>query len=141
MKFPRNAKIIKSHFDVAPFAAVFLATLIFLLLGMLLPVPGIPLQPPSASDLPGTDQPTLAVAIDAAGQMFFENAVVNETVLKSELAAAVKKIGTMPTLVLHADKSVSYEQLAHFALLVREPQIGITNLVLATLPRLSEIKP
>jgi biopolymer transport protein ExbD len=40
------------------------------------------------------------------------------------------------TLVIHADKAVSYDELAHIALLVRQPGIGITNLLLATLPRL-----
>ena len=59
MKFPRNAKIIRSHFDVAPFAAVFFVMMMFLLLGALMPVPGIPLLPPTADNLPGTDRPTV----------------------------------------------------------------------------------
>ena len=33
MKFPRSAKILRSQFDIAPFAAVFFALLILLLLG------------------------------------------------------------------------------------------------------------
>ena len=37
MKFPRNAKIIRSHFDAAPFAAVFFLLVIFLMLGALIP--------------------------------------------------------------------------------------------------------
>jgi len=41
------------------------------------------------------------------------------------------------TLIIHADKSVTYSELAHLALLAREPAIGITNLVLATLPQLA----
>jgi biopolymer transport protein ExbD len=135
MKFPRSAKILRSHFDVAPFAAVFFLVVLFILLGALMPVPGIPLQPPSADDLPGTDQPTVAVAVDNQGRMFFENGEVSEFALKSGLAAAVKSTGTPLTLVIHADKSVSYEQIVHLALLARGPQIGITNIILATLPR------
>ncbi len=38
------------------------------------------------------------------------------------------------TLVIHADKSVTYEQLLHLTLLARSPGIGITNILLATLP-------
>ena len=37
------------------------------------------------------------------------------------------------TLVIHADKSVTYEQLVHLTLLARDA--GITNALLATLPR------
>ena len=44
MKFPRNARLLRSPFDVAPFAAVFFLLVIFLLLAALLPVPGLSLQ-------------------------------------------------------------------------------------------------
>ncbi len=135
MKFPRNAKIIRSHFDVAPFASVFFVVVIFLLLGAFIPVPGIPLQPPTAENLPGTSQPTVAIAVDSQGRVFFENRlVVDETELKFSLSNAQAQAHTPLTLVIHADKSVPYEQLAHLALLVREKPIGITNLLLATLP-------
>lgn len=141
MKFPRNAKIIRSHFDMAPFAAVFFIVVIFLLLGALLPVPGIPLSPPVADDLPGTDQPPVAIAVDSQGRIFFQNEVVTEAVLKTSLAAAVKNSAAPLTLVIHADKSVAYEQLARLALLARETPIGITNILLATLPRVPDVKP
>ena len=144
MKFPRNAKIIRSHFDVAPFAAVFFIVVIFLLLGGLMPVPGFPLQsslePPSAAGLPGTDQPTIALAVDSQGRLFFENQLVSEAVLKTSLAVAVKSAAAPLTLVIHADKSVSYDLLAHLALLARDciPSNGITNVLLATLPRVPD---
>jgi biopolymer transport protein ExbD len=141
MKFPRNAKIIRSHFDVAPFAAFFFIVVIFLLLGALLPVPGIPLSPPLADDLPGTDQPTVALAVDSQGRLFFQNELVTEAVLKTSLATAAKNAGVPLTLVIHADKAVAYEQLTRLALLAREKPIGITNLFLATLPRVLDAKP
>lgn len=138
MKFPRSAKILRSQFDVAPFAAVFFALLILLLLGMLLPVPGLrmSLQPPSAADLPGVAGPTVSVAVDSQGRLYYENRVRTESVLTNALAEAVRTAPHPPTLVIHADKQVTYEQLAHLALLARE--VGITNSLLATLPRLSE---
>ena len=135
MKFSRNAKILRSQFDAAPFAAVFFVLVIFLLLGALLPTPGIRLQPPMAGNLPGTDQPAVAMALDSQGNLYFANKIVSEPELKSDLAAAVKNAREPLTLVVHADKSVTYDQLAHLALLAREPGIGITNLLLATLPR------
>ncbi len=136
MKFPRNSKILRSQFDVAPFAAVFFALLIFLLIGALLPVPGLRmgLQPPSATDLPGVDKPTVAMAVDSQGRLYFENQIISEAVLKTTLAALAKGARRPLTLVIHADKAVRYEQLAHLALLARQPEIGITNLLLATLP-------
>jgi biopolymer transport protein ExbD len=137
MKFPRSAKILRSQFDVAPFAAVFFTLLIFLLLAALLPVPGLrmSLTPPTATDLPGVNRPVIALAVDSQNRLYFENQIVTEAVLKTSLAAAVKGAREPLTLVLHADKAVSYEELTHLALLARAPEIGINNIVLATLPR------
>ena len=138
MKLPRTAKILRNQFDVAPFAAVFFALLIFLLLAALLPVSGLrmDLTPPTADDLPGVSQPVVAIAVDSQNRLYFENQLVTEAVLQTSLAAAVKGAREPLTLVIHADKAVSYDALAHLALLARAPEIGITNLLLATLPRL-----
>ena len=135
MKFPRHAQILRSRFDVAPFATVLFVLVIFLLLAALLPTPGIPLSPPAAGNLPGVDKPSVALAVDALGNLYFENQPVTERQLKTCLATAVRAVHEPLTLVIHADKAVSYAQLAHLALLAREPEIGITNLLLATLPR------
>ena len=141
MKFPRTAKILRSQFDVAPFAAVFFALLIFLLLGALLPVPGLrmSLTPPTAADLPGVSGPAIALAVDSQNRRYLENQIVTEAILRTTLAAAAKAAREPLTLVIHADKSVNYDELAHLALLAREPENGNTNLainniVLATLP-------
>lgn len=141
MKFPRNAKILRSHFDVAPFAAVFFCLVIFMLLGALLPVQGLhtSLLPPSASDLAGTDQPSVAMAVDATGRLYFENQTVTERQLKTDLAAAVKGSSEPLTLIIHADKAVSYDTLARLSVLARD--CGITNALLATLPGVGAVKP
>jgi len=135
MKFPRNAKILRSHFDVAPFAAVFFLLVIFLMLGGLLPVQGlrVNLQPPATENLPGVNQRTVAMAVDSTGRFYFENEIVTEPQLKTSLRAAAAGTSEPLTLVIHADKSVSYDQLAHLALLARG--CGLTNSLLATLPR------
>jgi biopolymer transport protein ExbD len=136
MKFPRNAKILRSPFEMAPFAAVLFLLVIFLLLGALLPTEGIrfQLQPPVAGDLPGTDQPTVAMAVDSGGRFYFANQIVtNETQLSNDLRRAVAGARQPLTLVIHADKTVTEDQLRHLALLARN--VGITNALLATLPR------
>ena len=132
MKFPRNAKILHSPFEVAPFAAVFFLLLIFLLLVDWLPTPGIPLQLPEAGDLPGIDKPTVAVAVDSNGRFYFANQIVSEAQLNSSLSNAVKNSRAPLTLVIHQDKTVTADQLIHLALLASAN--GIQSALLATLP-------
>jgi biopolymer transport protein ExbD len=136
MKFPRNTRLLRSPFDVAPFAAVLFLLVIFLMLGALLPVQGlhVELQPPTASDLPGTDKPSVAVAIDSSGRFYFANKIVgSEAELKSSFASAAKNSREPLTLVIHADKLVTYEQFVRLTLLARDA--GIREVLLATLPR------
>jgi biopolymer transport protein ExbD len=134
MKFPRNAKILRSPFEMAPFAAVLFLLVMFLLLAVLLPVQGlrVQLQPPAASDLPGVDTPTVAVAIDSGGRLYFANQIVSEVQLNSSLSNAVKDSRAPLTLVIHADKTVTEDQLIHLALLAHAA--GIQNALLATMP-------
>jgi len=132
MKFPRNAKIMRSPFEVAPFAAVFFLLVLSFLLFALLPTPGIPLQLPVAGDLPGLDQPTVDMAVDSGGRFYFTNNIVSEAQLISCLSNAVKNSRAPLALVIHADKTVTEDQLIHLALLARHA--GITNALLATLP-------
>lgn len=134
MKFPRNSKILRSQFDFAPFAAVFFLLLIFLMLGMLITTPGVSLQVPVADDLPGTAAATVGVAVDASGRLFFDNRMVDERQLKAQLHETVRTSREQLTLVIHADRSVTYEELLRLTQLARGPGIGITNILLATLP-------
>jgi biopolymer transport protein ExbD len=137
MKFPRNIRLLRNPLDVAPFAAVLFLLVIFLLLGALLPVQGLrmQLQPPTANDLPGIDQPGVAVAVDSIGRFYFKNKIVTEAELRAGLINAVKGSREPLTLVVHADKTVTYDQLVRLTLLAREA--GIQNALLATLPRVT----
>ena len=133
MKFPRNAKILHSPFEVAPFAAVFFLLVMMLMLGTLLPVPGLQIQLPVAAGLPGVDRPTVAVAVDASGRYYFANQIVSEQQLENDLRAAAKKSREPLTLVIYADRAVTYDQLIHLTLLATNA--GIYHAVGATLPR------
>ena len=140
MKFPRNARLLRSTFDVAPFAVVFFLLVIFLALAALLPTPGLSLRLPVTDDapgrdLPGTDQPTVAVAIDADGRLFFANQIVTEGELKAHLVDAVKKSHESLTLIVQADQAVTYGQLVQLTMLARDA--GVRDVLLATLPRVS----
>jgi biopolymer transport protein ExbD len=88
----------------------------------------------SGLDLPGTERPTVSVALDADGRCYFASQIVSETQLKFNLAAAVKKSREPLTLVIQADQSVTYGQLVRLTMLARAA--GIQNALLATLPRI-----
>ncbi|MFO1488721.1 MAG: biopolymer transporter ExbD [Verrucomicrobiota bacterium] len=133
MKFPRSARIFRGHLDVAPFAAVFFLLLLFAVIGTLIYTPGVQVDLPRADDLAGTDRPTVAVAVDAAGRVYFENQPVDETVLREDLKQAASKSPEPLTLLVQADKAVAYEHLIRLTLLARDA--GITNSLFAVLPR------
>ena len=135
MRFPRNARILRGHLDAAPFAAVFFLLVIFVMLGTLVYTPGarLELQLPQANGLPGTDKRPVWVAIDADGRLYYENQGIEENDLRRRLQAVVKKSAEPMTLVVYADKAVSYEKCLRLALLAREA--GISEALLATLPR------
>ena len=133
MKFPRNTRLLRNPFDVAPFATVFFLLVIFLMLAALLPAPGIPLQLPGAENLPGTDRPTVSVAVDANDRYYFESQIITGVQLKSALAAAARNSREPLTLVIQADQTVTYGQLVQLTLLAHAA--GIQNALLATLPR------
>ena len=134
MKFTRNARLLRSQLDVAPFAGVFLLLVIFMMLGSLIYTPGarLELQLPQGSGLPGTDKPTVSVAVDADGRLYYENQWVEETALRGRLKTLASKSAEPLTLVVYADKSVSYERLMRLTMLARDA--GIREALLATLP-------
>ena len=140
MKFPRTAKIMGSQSDAAPYAAVFFLLVIFLLIAALLPTPGVglsltPISLPTADDLSGASQPTVAVAIDCSNRLYFANQIISEAQLKASLSNTVHRTSTPLTLIIEADKTVSYDELLHLTLIARDS--GITNALLATLPRVA----
>jgi biopolymer transport protein ExbD len=134
MKLHRNARMLGGILDAAPIASVFFLIVIFVMLGPLVYTPGLRVQLPIANDLPGTDKPTLTVGVDAANRIYYANQLISETELKSKLAAAVASSAEPLTLVVQADKSVTYDFLVQLTLLARDA--GIRDALLATLPRL-----
>ena len=134
MKFPRNARLLRSQLDMAPFASVFFLLVIFVMLGSLIYTPGarLQLQLPRAEGLAGTDKPTVYVAMDGVGRLYYENQWIDEKALRGRLQEAARTSSEPLTLVVYADKSVSYERLMNLTLLARDA--GIPEALLATLP-------
>jgi len=134
MRFPRNARIFRGQLDFTPFASVFFLLVIFVMLGGLVYTPGVRIQLPVANDLPGTDQPTVRVAMDAAGRLFFQNQLIEPDQLRSHLREEVERTGESLTLVVYADKELTQEKLERLLSLARAA--GIQEALLARLPRL-----
>ena len=90
-----------------------------------------------ANELPGADKPTIAVAIDGNGRLYFENQGIEENQLRGRLRQAVRESAEPITLLVQADKAVSYDMLIRLTLLARDA--GVSQAWLATLPRPSSI--
>jgi biopolymer transport protein ExbD len=134
MKFPRNAKLFRGHLDAAPFACVLFCLLIFILLSSLVYTPGILIKLPTSSRVqPGVDGPTLAVALAANGQFYFQNQIILETNLQQKLKDEVAQHTEPVTLVVQADKAVTVGQFDHLRELAASA--GIRQILQTVLPR------
>ncbi len=134
MKFPRNARATKGSLEAAAWASVMFLLVIFIMLGGLLYTPGVHVELPATDELPGTDKPTITVAMDATGQLFFENQrVTDEGVLTNRLRELIGAAPEKPALVVQADRNVSYENLVRLMQMGRS--VGFETTVLATLQR------
>jgi biopolymer transport protein ExbD len=133
MKFPRNARIFRGHLEIAPFASVFFLLVIFISLSSLMYTPGVKIQLPVAADLPGTDKPSVSVAVGSDGRLYYANKWIPENEFKVELTNQVRKAAGKPlVLVVHADQQATYNMLLGVTLAARDA--GITEALLATLP-------
>jgi biopolymer transport protein ExbD len=138
MKFPRNARIFRGQLDVAPFAIVFLLLVLFMMLSSLIYTPGVHLQLPVANDLPGTDAPTVSVAVDKDGRLYFQNQWIEENDLKSRLREYKTNSAEPLVVLVHADEKVDVKTIVHLELLLRDA--GIAEARLATLQAPSPIR-
>jgi biopolymer transport protein ExbD len=131
MRFARQARIFHGPLDAAPVAAVMMLLMMFMLVSSLIYTPGVTIKLPESGHWPGTDNPTVVVAMDAEGACFFENRAVQEAEL---LAALTNRVQTTAgqlrklTLVLAADKSATQEKVAHLEALAQKA--GISEVIL-----------
>jgi biopolymer transport protein ExbD len=132
MRFPVSVKPFRGQLDVAAFAGVLLLLVVFLLLTSLVYTPGVRLELPVANELPGTDRPTVAVAVDSLGRYYFQNQLIAEAELQTRLRNAATNAPEPLTLLVQADKQTSYEMLVRVTMLAHKA--GIHEALLATLP-------
>lgn len=133
MRFPRTARIFRGQLDASPFVGVLFLLAIFLLLNSsLVFMPGVAIRLPEATDLPGLTNPTVAVAVDGAGQLYFQSQVISEDDLRLRLRRVVTSTREPISLVLLADQSVPNGTLVRLSHLARES--GVKDALLATRP-------
>jgi biopolymer transport protein ExbD len=125
----------RGHLDAAPFAGVFFCLVIFVLLASRLYTPGVSMiqLPESQTALPGVEGPTVVVAVDPKGQLFFQSQVIQAQKLEVRLREEVKKSSEPLTLVVMADKDVTLEKLDRLYDLGKAA--GITHFLQARLLR------
>lgn len=133
MKFPRQLRPFRGSFDFAPYAGVFFVFIIFIVLqSSVIYQPGLQIDLPRAEGLPGIEGPVLVVVVDATGQTFFDNQIIDEKSLQTALRTELRQMGGAATLIIQADASVKYAQLLRLSTLAREA--GVQKALLATRP-------
>jgi biopolymer transport protein ExbD len=133
MKFPRRARLLRNPFDMTAYAAVFFLMVMFLMLGSRIYTPGVKITLPTAGELPGTDRPSLTVALDENGRYYFRDQLIEAPALRAQFTNAVAQAAEPLTLVILADRNVRQEDLVRLTLLARETGLG--DALLATQPR------
>lgn len=131
MKLPRNAKIFRGQLDVAPFMAVFLLMLLFIVLRQQITfVPGLSVTLPEAANLSGVQGPAVTVVLDRNGQIYFDNRLLTPAepnALKDYLRRATESAGHPVTLVVQADREVHLGDWTQLCLAAREA--GIEDII------------
>ncbi|HOW66425.1 MAG TPA: biopolymer transporter ExbD [Verrucomicrobiota bacterium] len=136
MRYARNARIFRGQIDFAPIASVLFLLVIFLLLNSgLVFTPGVRIDLPAAlpESLPGVAGPTVVVAVDRDGLCYFDHQIITTDALRNRLQAIHRERANL-TMVLQADKAVSYEVIVRLSQMARE--IGIREVLLGTRPPL-----
>lgn len=133
MKFPRRTRLLRNPFDATAYAAVFFLLVIFVALSSRLYTPGVKINLPVASDLPGTPNAPIYVALDEAGRYYYKNQPMEAALLKDKLREATTNSTEPLTLVILMDESVRYKNLHALQMLARE--VGINDAMVATAPQ------
>jgi biopolymer transport protein ExbD len=140
MKLPRNAKIFRGQLDAAPFASVsFLLLLLILLHSKIVFNPGIQVDLPiSGTSLPGSASPAVVVALDAAGQLYYDQQNITLPDLRDRLRLVVEQSQTPITLQVQADRSASLETTVLLLSLAEE--VGMQRAHIVTRPNAAPIR-
>jgi biopolymer transport protein ExbD len=136
MRYPRNVRMFHGPVDAAGFLSVAFLIILFLSLHSLLVfTPGARIKLPTATGFSGASNPTVSVALDRAGRLYFRNQLTTEEQLAARLAEVVRQAaGTPLTLVVQADQDANYAALVRLGRLATDA--GFQEVLLGTRPGL-----
>jgi len=103
-------------------------------LSISLEAPGTRVALPEAPDQPGTKGPSIIVAVNLSGQVFYENQMIDEKDLAPKLAEAAAQAREPMTLILRLDRATAIETFVRLSDMARKA--GFSDVVLATRPPL-----
>lgn len=95
-------------------------------------IAGAGVQLPSSPNMVNATGPTLVVAVNIAGQLFFENQIVTAEKLRTRFLEAVARSRSPMTLVILGDEGVEYGSIVRLTALAEET--GIRQALLQTRP-------
>ncbi len=95
--------------------------------------PDTPIELPKASGLAGTTNPTVVVAVNLGGQLFYRNRLMQEAELERELESAVRKSAEPLTLLVMADQAAHNQVVMRLGELAR--RVGIKEMLVAAAPK------
>ena len=121
-----------AEINTTPLVDVMLVLLVIFIITAPLFHEAVPIDLPRAAANRLDDKPqVLAVAIDAAGQVYVDGAPVDATALAAHLRAAVARGGS-GELQLRADRGTRYERVAE--ILADAQRAGLTRIAFVTDP-------
>ena len=121
-----------SEINTTPLVDVMLVLLIIFMITAPLMTHSVQIDLPTATNEPTQVEPeTITVSLNEAGQLYWNDDPIDESVLEQRLALEAEKT-PQPELHLRADKATRYEAIARLMAAAR--QAGIEKLGFVTLP-------
>lgn len=133
MRFPRKAKLFRGQLEAYPIVGVLLLLFLFVLLNSTMVfTPGVAINLPEGGEVPGLTNATVVVAVDARGQLYYQNQLAQESEVRRAIETMVGRGQGPVTLVLMADRAVPGDMIVRLVQLGRAS--GVRDAVLATRP-------
>ena len=106
-------------------------------LAIALEAPGTRIELPVLPDQPGAKSPSVIVAVNLNGQLFYENQMVEEKDLKTKLAKAAADSPEPLTLILRLDRATAVDTFVRLSEMARDA--GFKDVILGTRPSLKPV--
>jgi len=133
-----DSRPLQSDINMVPLIDVMLVLLIVFMITAPLLTHSVKIDLPQASSQPTQEKPeTVALSINADGQLFWNNEVIDAGALPARLAVAAAQT-PQPELHLRADRDTRYQQLAEVMSQARTA--GIEKMGFITQPETSAVE-